>query len=179
MTIFNIRGTNGSGKTTIVRKLIEECKTPIVKRDCYNPEGKKVGEWSKIGWNAVIGKYSTTCGGCDTIKTQADAKRLITIAASASKNVIFEGILISTIYQPWSDFAHEVGGMTWLYLDTPLETCLANIYKRNGGKKINEELVINKYASIKRTAAKAAQDGHKVVVLNYENAFEQFKELIK
>jgi thymidylate kinase len=182
MTIFNIRGTNGSGKSTLVRKLLGV--NPLEVKHYLYDTGRF--NYTTQGKNHVaIGHYRKNCGGCDTIKTQHEIKQLIYIESSRmadperlEKNILFEGVIVSTIYQPWADFDEAIGGMVWCYLDTPLDVCIQRVYERNGGKPIKEQLVIDKYKAIKRTSEKACKDGLKVVVLDHRNAETQIKELL-
>lgn len=164
--LYNIRGANGSGKSTLVRSYITPESTQISLADSVGYLDSKAGV-------LVVGKYTTDCGGCDTIKTQAAIKAALLEAVEIAPRVIFEGVLVSTIFGPWLDFSRSVGGMVWCYLDTPVDMCLQRIYYRNGGKTINEKLVHDKITSIGTTQRKAVDAGELVVVLDYLNARAQ------
>lgn len=161
--IVNIRGTNGSGKSTLMRLLMERFgRVPI---NCATTN--KVIGYEMPGLQArVVGKYETACGGCDTIKTQDEAKHLVH-AFSTAGNVFFEGVLISTIFGPWLEFSRQHGGMIWAFLDTPLETCLERIQIRNGGKPIKTDQVRDKWEGMRRIADKAKAAGEQVIWLNH------------
>lgn len=180
-TLINIRGTNGSGKTTAIRSvMLEHTMLPWVLR-----EGKKehilgyVSQDLRIG---IVGKYTTTCGGCDTIKTQDEIKQRILELKKILKPegvILFEGVLVSTIFKPWYEFAKEhFGGMTWAYLDTPLGVCLSRIQERNGGKPIKEELVAQKIKTIGATRKKAVEAGEEVLDIDHHNVFSTVRSLV-
>lgn len=129
---------------------------------------------------AILGDYSPeatgTTAGCDRIKTQQAAKdALLSIDADV---VLFEGIIVSTIFQPWSDWSHENNGMVWAFLDTPLNVCLDRIQSRNGGKPINEKLVEDKWRGINRVKDKATEAGERVESLDYSIALEELTEIV-
>lgn len=167
--IVNIRGTNGSGKSTLIRQFMERYEaTPL-----HDANGKEEGYECNGGSNAyVVGRYTTACGGCDTIKTQQETKDRVDRYAVRG-NVLFEGILVSTIYGPWLQFSRERGGMLWAFLNTPLDICLERIQIRNGGRPVKEDQVAGKWSSMERIKSRAVADGERIIVLNYRNALEE------
>ena len=111
----------------------------------------------------IVGKYTNVCGGCDTIKTQDLICGSVRLAAERATHVIFEGVIVSTIFQRYLDLSRELGSKEqpyiWCFLNTNLQTCLKRIQKRNGGKPIKEELVADKMVSIHRVREKAESAG--------------------
>ena len=101
--IFNPRGTNGSGKTTIVRAVtsrLTKYKDYTTRNGVFttiyaSPSGTPV---------AVIGKYNNTCGGCDTVKRVRDIVDAIA-EVSEHAHVIFEGLIVGTLQQLTKDIA--------------------------------------------------------------------------
>lgn len=176
--LINIRGTNGSGKSTLVRKVMTEFQVVPYYSNPKTSKAEVLGYVTPNGKVAVIGKYTTDCGGCDTIKNQQEIKNRIDLMAKnlRPKVILFEGVVVSTIYQPWYDFAATYGGMTWAYLDTPLEVCLQRINERNGGKEINVSLVEDKIKSILSTRRKAEAAGATVVTLPWQDPYPKLLE---
>lgn len=184
--IINIRGANGSGKTTVLRNLAQnyelDCEVILVGVADHKPIPVTFCNSSKI---AIVGDYSKesnncTTSGCDRIKTQSAAKEVLDclLRAPSVEVVLFEGIIVSTIYEPWKLWAEKHGGMTWAFLDTPLDVCLERIQKRNGGKEIKEDLVAGKVNTITRVREKAEADKLHVVTIDHKNAnFELYKLL--
>jgi hypothetical protein len=201
MKIINVRGCNGSGKTTLLRSLVKRynANSNVIVRSC--PEFREVdrdGEiavhksipFTFVGQLAILGDYmprspgegpEPTTAGCDRVKTQAATKNALEWAMREPlvECVLFEGVVVSTIYGPWRDWAEPFGGMTWAFLDTPLDVCLNRIQARNGGKPIKEDQVADKHATIERVALKAQADGSRVVTLRWESALSDLIRLIQ
>lgn len=128
--IIQLRGTNGSGKSTIVRRVME--------RFIMNPS-KIVGRRQPIGYFStdpnkpplfVPGHYETDCGGCDTIASLDTVYEQVTNAHVAGYNVLYEGIMASGEYRRCVDLFKQVPEMIVLALDVPLEQCVADILER-------------------------------------------------
>lgn len=185
--IINLRGTNGSGKSTVAKGLMKglepnnvglvEYKTPAGRP--AHVMGTRVPDLDLI----VVGKYTTACGGCDTIKTQDLCKEAVKAASKLASNVFFEGILASTLFSGYLALSQELkkarkGGLVWCYLDTPLEKCLQRIQQRNGGKAINEQLVADKVRAIEATRIKAEAAGETVKVIRHGQALKQILEVL-
>jgi predicted ABC-type ATPase len=179
---INVRGCNGSGKTTVVRSLLAaalDVKVESFDVPSHKPIPVTVATLKappavcrnvKI---AIIGDYTKDgCTGLDRIKTQAASKYVIEKAADIPdvEVVVFEGVLVSTIYGPWLEWSRKMGSrMLWAFLDTPIEECLARIQNRNGGKPIKEEQVRAKHLTISRVQDKARAAGQRVVVLPWRS----------
>lgn len=160
--LLNIRGTNGSGKTTIVRGLLgENYETVFI--ELYTP---KYDRTFKIPLNVsaegivAVGKYTAIgCGGCDTIKTQ-DLIRASVDEALKIGPTVFEGILVSHIYEKWKLFG-EPRNMTYGFIRVPLDECLRRVQIRNGGKELKNDgqSIKDKFTSIERVRNKFLNDG--------------------
>lgn len=135
--IVNIRGTSGSGKTTLVRALWDSAERVTPDHATMNGGTAKApqnyllsrveGMRDPFLW--VLGKYETACGGCDTIKTQDDICQRVRFFHSMGP-VLFEGLLISHLFSRYRDLAHELGGIRFLFLDTPEEVCVERVKQR-------------------------------------------------
>ena len=93
--IVTIHGTHGSGKSTVVRRVMEYF--PNRKELMRHPRRRPLGyilstEDSPVPL-FIPGHYETPCGGCDTISAVDDAYNLIRTYADNRTNVLFEGIL--------------------------------------------------------------------------------------
>jgi hypothetical protein len=183
--LINLRGANGSGKTYLIRRWMQ-----LQQAEPYPRRNNLLG--SRIAFKApeyyllkdggcVIGDYTKTNTnvkvGCDLIPTQEEI-RLRIFRQSGVRYVLFEGIIVSTIFHSWLAFSRSLGGMLWVYLDTPLKICLERIYRRNNGKEIKEELVAHKIRRIDSTRRKAQLAGEQVVLIHWENAEEEFDKLM-
>ena len=105
MKIVQIKGANGSGKTTIVKQLIKySANTRLLK--ISKTQTVFATALDDIGWVA-LGKYpeDSKMGGCDNFKTIEEVKRGIRMAVNARPDawIVFEGMMISTIKSTFYD----------------------------------------------------------------------------
>lgn len=153
--IINLRGCNGSGKTTLARSLLNpETVTEVVLGGvkCTTDAAAEV---------VLIGPYiGRKTGGCDCLPDFDTVRRTVSAAALLYQHVVFEGVVLSTVYSSWATFDDARGrDIVWAFLSTIPQVCLARIYVRNGGKPIKEELVLSKHRSILKVREKATADG--------------------
>lgn len=123
--LFNVRGTNGSGKSYTLKPFIEA-------------EGGKVQAWRDYklvdhGQYCVLGKYETACGGLDTIREFSSVVDMVK-ERIPDQHVMMEGVLWSTVYKSSSEMDAYLRGlghtMFWMFMETSLKQCMANISKR-------------------------------------------------
>jgi len=174
--IINIRGANGSGKTTVAKAFLrpEDGLTEV--ELCANPVPKKqpafvMGTINAAKDTTIVGPYKTACGGMDALPNFEVCRIAIRSAAKLSRNVICEGVLASTVFGSWADFAIAMNMTTvfaFAYLQTPVEECLRRIKIRNGGKEIKEELVHGKIKAVAATRVRAIEAGFTVYDLPLE-----------
>ena len=127
--LIQIRGTSGSGKSFIVNKIMSRHKfKPIYEKD------EIMGYLCRDLNLFIVGKYTTACGGCDSVPTQDEICRRIKIGLKKRYNVLFEGLICSHIAKRYADlyFACKKRGIAakYIFLDTPLDVCRSNINKR-------------------------------------------------
>ena len=177
MTAINIRGTNGSGKTTIVKKFLELPKTELfgvlgIKR----PEAYRVETGRKPLY--VIGSYQAATGGVDALPLSSS--EIVGLLAKYNKlgHILFEGVVISTYYGEvglWLE-AQKKDALV-IYLDTPLEVCLESIVLRSGETSRTAN-VKAKIASIESARKRMVEAGIPTLKLNRDEAFKKIKERI-
>lgn len=173
--IINVRGTSGSGKTTVIRGIMAKgglvdkiysdqagdglfstSKAPIAYDVNVNPGGQHV---------YVIGSYENTCGGCDSIKTQDEICNRVRWFAKQG-HVIMEGLLMSHLFSRYAALDRELQPTPyiWAFLDTPLELCLERVIARREArgvakKPFNPENTVSKWNDARRVFAKCQKDG--------------------
>lgn len=131
--IINLRGNNGSGKSTVARLLMDKGR-----QLAGSTENLKIFKVTgcKRPW-AIVGRYTTACGGLDTLN-KVNRKRipeLIQEAVDLGCNVFLEGIMLSTYYGVVGAYTEKFGKhCVFAYLDTPLEECERRVRARR--KKI-------------------------------------------
>lgn len=130
--VLDVRGTHGSGKSTIPLKLLELYDSREWVGEPLTFEGKMqvLGYYIPKLNLTIIGRYETACGGCDGVPTQSEIKARVEEAAKTG-HVLLEGILVAHTYGPWEEFSRPWGAnWKFLFLDTPLITCVDRVNER-------------------------------------------------
>jgi hypothetical protein len=141
--ILNIRGTSGTGKSTIARQLMA-CYEPNPLR--YRREGRK----QPLGYRyaakdrtlqrdlAVVGHYETDCGGADTIPDYDDLVSLVRQGSMNGMDVLFEGLLFSGDVKrtvALHEWALEVGEeLVVVAIQLDLQVCVDSVNQRRREK---------------------------------------------
>lgn len=145
--IVNVRGGSGAGKSTVIREIMKHYDTKVP----HFVEGRKQPLWYDLTNSAspqdtplrVLGHYETECGGCDTIskntsdpdeKAMAYIHRLIREADDAGLNVLYEGVILTTILGELPKLFAEGRPIVVINLTSDLETCLLGISDRRARK---------------------------------------------
>lgn len=130
--IINLRGTSGSGKSTIVKELMGhyQHRVPMFVAGRQRPISYMLVDPNYNGLY-VIGHYETACGGCDTISSLDQVYHYVTQAAGSGCHVLYEGIMASGEYQRCVKL-HEAfpGQVAVVVLDVPIDLCLAGVQER-------------------------------------------------
>lgn len=181
--ILNIRGTHGSGKSTLVRGLLHRGNTSPLGSG-KRPEGYITTLPKLASPIYVIGSYETTCGGCDAIQPYSLIwPRIVEYAARG--HVVFEGALISSSYGNIGRSSEVYGdGFVFAFLDTPLEECLRRIAKRREARgdvrPLDPKNTTVKYNNVQRSITKIQNEfGRRVVILKHQIAQLQVMLLLK
>ncbi len=130
--ILSLRGTHGSGKSTVLRALLNK----TVWRPMYGVLGPRLPEAYELqikGGQAplhVIGPYNVQCGGCDRIQPFDLILELLEKYA-AKGHVLFEGALIGCSYGRAGRFMEHFGkDGVFLVLDTSRDECVRRVKGR-------------------------------------------------
>ncbi len=157
-----VRGTSGSGKTTVVRALLD--------KNFWNGvyvEGRKKPLYylseSKSPQIAVLGHYEATCGGCDTIGSAPEVYNLIHLLPPGIDAVVAEGLLLSED-KKWTTYLADEGcDVRVIFLSTPLESCLDRVRKRRekagNDKPLNVANTTNRVGVIERARRNLLESG--------------------
>lgn len=171
-TLLNIRGTNGSGKSTVVRDLM--LRQGIVSQ-IKNEKGKT---WAyELGGKIyVLGRYETACGGLDTYKNFAQTRDAIRMLLPLG-HIVMEGVLWSTVFKQSDEVAREFPQhhCIWAMLDTPAEECLRRVKARQEAKgkikDIDEPLLLDKITQIQRRQDALKEAGWDTRILPWMTPF--------
>lgn len=175
MIVAKIGGCNGSGKSSVVRALIDKYK--IEPTHAYS-SGKhtKIRVYDSHQSNyIVLGDYSNPCGGMDTITNKDERLALIKQYARGNNIVIFEGLVASKAYGATGQLALSKGHKGhWLYafMDTPFHVCVERVLARrkaagNDAPFDPERTMRETYHVYENRLKSAYADGHRVLILNH------------
>jgi hypothetical protein len=183
--IINLRGTHGSGKSTVVLELLKKYKGERLGEGNKRPEGYAVQLPGVKKPLYVVGAYETQCGGADTIQPYATIWPRVEAYAKLG-HVIFEGALVSCSVGSLGErmIARKKDCVVG-YLDTPVEECLRRIEARRAAKGVtgefNRKNTENKFKSTAATRPKFEAAGVKCVTLSCKKgqAAKQVEELLR
>lgn len=137
--IITIKGTSGSGKSTIVREIMKLYPGARMK---WRLEGRKQPVCYQLGITeegarglVVPGHYETACGGCDTLPSYDFTMDLVRRADDAGFDVLYEGLLLSGDVKRTTALHQEGRKLIVFAIDLPLEECLASVNARRRQKK--------------------------------------------
>lgn len=185
--IINPRGTNGAGKTELVRRIkarygwesvsqIEPVyctgrERPICYRLRHPFGGRPL---------VVLGHYEVTCGGCDTIGNLDEVFRLTNHYASSGYDVLLEGWAVSRECQRSAALAAR-HRLHILRLSTPLDQCIRNVIARRHARRDARPLIAKNAAMHDRSIDEACgklQWCAEVEVLSFEEALLRAQDLL-
>jgi hypothetical protein len=169
--IINIRGTNGAGKSHIVKTLFWKYSFSLIGDNTY---------YSKELNLFIIGKYHNNkmelipTGGCD----QLSANEVVDLVVfHKDHNVLFEGASESTSYNKWNSLAKSLGfhNFIFLFLDTSVEECIKLRAERRCGDTSSDHgngVLIKNHARCGELRKKFRENGHAVYHVNKNDAIE-------
>lgn len=134
--VIGIRGANGAGKTTVARRVMERApKQEEVPAGVYIPTWLPVVNCGKF---VTVGSYKRVCGGADTISDYKGIFTGIHALAVTGNNVLYEGVLVGTVFQPTVDLMMALQrdgvGIKLYCLNTSLEQCIENVNTRRAAE---------------------------------------------
>lgn len=175
--IVNIRGCNGSGKSTIPIGMLDD---PYMKTVYKHIPGRKskIGiatVFPSYGWVA-LGTYFNKTGGMDCLPNNEVIRKTFwyVLKKYPEYDILMEGVIASTISSTYINLFKEAEEkyperkVVVLSFNTPVDVCLERIYKRNGGKPIKEAAVIQKWGMVQRAAKKFKDAGFSTI--NIDNS---------
>lgn len=184
--IINIRGTSGSGKTTVVKDAMQfftpKVEVNIPKR--RNPLGYWFGEVvdgkRKM---AIPGHYATACGGCDTLSGYDEIFNLVRLGGEGAQHVLFEGLLVSEESKRTLALHERFPSQVLVIeLTTSQDECLASVQARReargNDKPLNPANTVNRMRTIRRVCDWLQEQGVAVEQHNRASAAARVRELL-
>lgn len=162
--IISLRGTNGAGKSHLVRELMRSYDQilPVMSDGRRRPLGYDCAITGYLAsahcrttvarlW--IVGHYEIANGGIDTLGSLDEAyaeiasRHLPTDSCRKPRHVIYEGKNLSDGPGRLLDLAKSAD-VRVVHLDTPLEECVASVRAR--GHKIREETIARLHEKSRR-----------------------------
>ena len=195
--ILNVRGTSGSGKTELARRLLAAYGWRRDQTDAL--DGIEPLHWPRRRMPfayrlrhprdgcplVVIGHYQVTSGGCDTIRAQdgglGEAMRVAGDFASRRHDVFMEGLRLSSdvVLSERLAAAHR---LHILLLNTPVEQCVRNLIARRRAAKRSvpaiERATAEEHRRVEDACARLRPHAT-VEVLNFQSALARVRELLE
>ncbi len=184
--ILRIAGTFGSGKTTAMREFLNGYPAQTLMSG-----GKIAGyrlDLTEAGITApafVVGKYDNTCGGTDTIKTQAEIAEKI-MKAHPLGHVLYEGALVSAsgLAGQVTQTIHPTGCDVYAFLDTPQDVCIERVKGRRlaagNEKEFDPKNLIDKFESVVNCYKNLRNEGsYDVRLIDHKNTHPALLEIIR
>ena len=184
--IINIRGTNGAGKTTVVRRIMDHL---TYYKDYTTTNGVFTHLFTVPGLEkpvAFIGKYEgAVTGGVDRVKNVRDVVEAAREIAPFA-DIVMEGLLLSGLQQLTKDIADACVGSAQFHaftLDTPKEKCIQQTMNRRalaGNEKPFDpgKSLLPKYRAVELAHAKMQTWGMDARLLTQRDALIQSLTLL-
>ena len=171
--LINIRGTHGSGKSTIVKTILDKYPNEVVSYEEGRKTPKPHGYRVKVPFLKqpimVVGSYVTSCGGCDGIQPYTLIWPRV-VEYQKQGHVLFEGALVSSSYGKIGE-ASEIYGDSFVFafMDTPVEKCIQWVTerrkKKGNDKPLDPRNVIEKMKNVQRSITKIRDHYKRTVVM--------------
>src|SRR5262245_13612298 len=181
VSIIDIRGTHGSGKSWIPHKILQTKESRAI-----GDRGVVLGYSVPALELAIIGRYTNVCGGCDGVGSAEEVCNRARRFAKEFRHVMLEGILVAHTFKRYNELAMELGSENYVFafLNTPLETCLARVRARRRAKgkekPLNPNNLIRDWHNIWEVVrGKMKQAGRRTVVLPYKDPMPKVMELLR
>lgn len=174
--LINIRGCNGSGKSTVPLRLLE---TDPLAFEVIWTSGKDLKKgrvaatvFPSYGFLA-LGAYRTKCGGLDNVGSTDDIKTLTRMFWNTPYHIIMEGVIPSTVFSTYVMLFNQARqelsqcrDVVIYNLLPPLQVCLDRVQQRNGGKEVKVDQIAGKWDMVSRNSKKFQQEGFTSLVVD-------------
>ncbi len=191
----NIRGTSGSGKSTVARRLIEALEGVGHANVQVTAQlgGRERVAGHQVGPVFFMGKYATDCGGVDSMSWKGAADDICDLVHHKLQfgHVVLEGLMVSSwgtgrLLDLWERCDRR---LHVLMLSTPLEECLRSVNERRArraealGKEyspVNPENTTAKYhGSLKGAQNLLARGMQTIKMVDREEAYTTARGLLE
>lgn len=173
--IINLKGTNGAGKSTVVRRIMRlyQDRMPIMVQGRLKPIGYLLRQDGMTPL-FIPGHYEIANGGIDTIRDIDVAYDLIKTHDASGRHVLYEGKNMQDRSRKISEFHPEK--IRIICIDHPVDECIKSVRER--GHTIREDRIVDLAGKIAADVFLLRNFGYVVETLDREAAFERCRELL-
>lgn len=186
--IIQIRGTSGSGKSTIVRRTMDRypMREPIHEGRRKQPWGYRLSG-AGVRPLYIPGHYEIECGGMDTLPRLSEALPQVLVEHErGGRDVLMEGLLASEDVKQLTSLGWASSDLreklVVIHLTTPIEECLAAIRerraRRGNSNPLSEKNTRNRVAVIVRACERLRAAGVRVEDHDRASAERRVAELL-
>ena len=167
--IMNIRGTSGSGKSTIVKRVMDRFTSQI---PIHIPKRRQPAGYELTGGAMespplfVVGHYESPCGGCDTLSFTGSQDTIwgwVREYHTKGYNVLFEGVIVGDDTRRTIQAHEDRLPLILIELTTPLDECLRGIQSRRDARgdarKLNPKNTAKRMSPIRNRMRKFKRMG--------------------
>jgi gluconate kinase len=183
--IVKLHGTSGSGKTTVARALL----AGNIYNTVHNAANRKPEAYIMFHpylkkQLAILGPYTATCGGLDSLNNVNEHIRLLEQYGHLN-HVFYEGLLGSEYYGRIGKGSEVFGDShVFAFLDTPIDVCIERVKQRRAAagntKPFNEDNTRGRVAKIERLKYRLETEFRRpTVVIDHKNAVAQILNIYK
>lgn len=170
--IINIRGTNGSGKSTAVKQLYESDETKEIVYHGIKKNGEPGNPCITIlhKYNIILlGLYKVNTGGLDTnaysgVQQTVDHIKQV-VEDYPTYHIIYEGMMasssIGTFYVPLAQYFNGLPNTTMVVVIMlpPKDILAERLYKRSGNQDLNIEAILRFWETQRKSVQKFKDAG--------------------
>lgn len=180
--IISLRGTNGAGKSTIVRKIMDMYakRVPVMQEGRRKPLGYVCSGFryqrrgsKHLGSLFVPGHYEIANGGVDTLTSLDEAYTMIKRNANAGNHVLYEGKNMTDGPLRLIDLKKQGYDTRAVLISYPLEDCVAAVRAR--GHSIREKSIEQLYRKSFANALVLEEAGVRVCRLTRDEVLDRVK----
>lgn len=191
--VIHLRGTSGSGKSTLVKRLLDDPELAFSSEEGAPLDPNAGHKPTLLGYISathplgVVGRYTTPCGGCDSIKTQEEiCLRVKRLSIGQQRHTLFEGLLASGLFSRYRDLAQALrqSGVEYISCIMPasLELCLQRVQARRvargDDRPLDPKNTVAKHGAILTAHRKLLDAGVRSVVLPEGQEYEYVRDLM-
>lgn len=184
--IINIRGTSGSGKSSLARRVMDMYggRLRIRKEGRTRPYGYLLCRGGGGKGLYVPGHYECPCGGCDTIKGLDEVFDCVRKAHDAGHDVLFEGLIVCSDHNRTRALKDDGYPLLVVSLNLTVEECVESINIRRRAKKADAPPVppkntLAKWKTNKNIISKFQMGGVRAEWHDRESGFARICEELK